>query len=540
MWRVAVVIDTPAAIGRLGSLLDAIAQSHDAVFSALVLPAPGARGAMPSPTLLGAATRALVRLESGGLALAARGSGSLARRMLVATGTSADVRKRFGQVVTLAPDAPALLDEAPDLVLVLGGWLPAALLARCPSTTIVLQVELGSHPEHGLDLVGLEECLTRADVTPVRIHRVRPEDGERTLLLDGRNRTRRLLSLNQAALWDRALSLLRACLPEIGRDDAASPAGRSPEAPDRLNASPPSWGQLVAYPVALIVQAGRLALSLVRRERGWSVAIYRSGDAGEPFGERAEVDPAPPGTYQADPVLYRDPDTGVACCFVEEVDLSNDRGHIAVLRESGGVWRRAGIALREPFHLSFPFLFRFDGELYMCPEAGASREIRIYRCISFPLEWELVTSVMSDVSATDTILFPKDGRWWMLTNIDRGDYPDHQSELHLFHAATPLADDWKAVSWNPVFIDCRGARNGGFEIIGERIYRYGQVQSFEAYGSGINRYEVAHIGLDGYREVLRERIEPPAESCSKGMHSFGRIDGWTAVDLLGGCPGAPR
>src|SRR5690606_17588263 len=136
------------------------------------------------------------------------------------------------------------------------------------------------------------------------------------------------------------------------------------------------------------------------------------------------------GGYHADPMLYWHESSKSAYCFVEEFDQEAGKAHIAVLKEEPSGWRRLGVVLEEPFHLSFPFLFEHAGVLYLCPEGSASRTITVYRCADFPMRWVPRAVLMRGVSAADTMIFPRQGRWWMLTNIDRGAFPDHQSELH--------------------------------------------------------------------------------------------------------------
>ncbi len=68
--------------------------------------------------------------------------------------------------------------------------------------------------------------------------------------------------------------------------------------------------------------------------------------------------------------------------------------------------------------MSFPFLFRYDGALYMCPESLESGEIRVYRCTDFPQRWTHVATLMTGVPAVDTMLFEHEGRWWMMTCLD--------------------------------------------------------------------------------------------------------------------------
>ena len=38
--------------------------------------------------------------------------------------------------------------------------------------------------------------------------------------------------------------------------------------------------------------------------------------------------------------------------------------------DRGLTWTHLGIVLDEPWHLSYPFLFRWEGQMYMMPEAS--------------------------------------------------------------------------------------------------------------------------------------------------------------------------
>lgn len=538
MLRLALVIDSDPVCRYVGDLLEALAagdagSARRISLSALVMPARRTDGKRDRG-LTGVA-QGLVGFELASMRLLERWRRGIAERIGYLRATPRDIRPLFAQVISLSPGESPMFDESPDVVLVLGSWLPSRLLERCPGAT-ALQVEFGERPSRALALAGFEECWSGQDATRVRLYRL-GKDGSRRLLVDGANRTKRLLSLNQAAIWDRALSLLATRLRNPGVEaprglpDAADP-------PEGCGADPaggngPRAAMLASYPLKVVGRGAKMAMQQARGQRQWSIAIYRRSEAGAIVGAPAVLRGAPAGTYPADPMLYRDPDTGRAYCFVEEVVRATRRGHIAVLGESDGRWSWLGVAIREPFHLSFPFLFRFKGDLYMCPESAESGEIRVYRCTGMPLEWELDTVLMRNVSATDTMLFPHAGRWWMLTNIDRARSPDHQSELHVFHADSPLATDWQALPGNPVRVDCRGGRNGGLEIRGGRIYRFGQLQSFNAYGQGLNRYEVTRLDADAYEEVFREAIVPPPALGAHGIHTYSGIDGWLAVDLLG-------
>ena len=55
--------------------------------------------------------------------------------------------------------------------------------------------------------------------------------------------------------------------------------------------------------------------------------------------------------------------------FIEVKNAETRHGEIALARSSDGVaWRYDSVVLREPFHLSYPHVFKTGGRYYMTPE----------------------------------------------------------------------------------------------------------------------------------------------------------------------------
>jgi len=181
----------------------------------------------------------------------------------------------------------------------------------------------------------------------------------------------------------------------------------------------------------------RVRKALRYRER-WGICFAKSDLRHVVTGRGTRVE-TPQGRFLADPfVVTRN---GRACVFAEEFVFESSKGHIAAFELSDGGARPLGIALEESFHLSFPYLFEFNGTLFMCPETRATKDIRIYECTEFPLSWKLAGIAMNNVVAADTLIFPKHGLWWLLTGISWTE-PHDCSELHLFWARTPLEGKW--------------------------------------------------------------------------------------------------
>ena len=202
--------------------------------------------------------------------------------------------------------------------------------------------------------------------------------------------------------------------------------------------------------------------------------------------------------YLADPfVISLD---GRDFCYVEDFDDSTNRGRIAVYALGSASADYLGVALEESFHLSYPYPFRYQGQLYICPETSEARQIRIYRCHDFPLGWKLEKIIMRNISAVDTMLFEKDGKWWMLTNTDPDNCGDFSLELRLFSANSPLDEEWTPHPGNPFYIDASRARNGGMVKDGDRLFRVAQARGFDMYGKRTSVNEIVELTDDSFVE----------------------------------------
>jgi len=97
----------------------------------------------------------------------------------------------------------------------------------------------------------------------------------------------------------------------------------------------------------------------------------------------------------------------------------------------------------------------------MLPETASHRTIEVYRCLEFPNRWVFDRTLMDQVSALDTTLFPYQGRWWMFTNLKENEGASSWDELFLFSADQPLSVHWEPHPGNPIVSDVRRARSAG-------------------------------------------------------------------------------
>ena len=139
---------------------------------------------------------------------------------------------------------------------------------------------------------------------------------------------------------------------------------------------------------------------------------------------------------------------------------------------------------------------------------------------------------MANISAADTMLFERDGKWWMFTNTDLVGDNDYCSELSIFHSDSLLGDCWKPHALNPIFVDAARARNAGLVKDNNSYFRVSQGQGFDCYGKRILINEIAELTELSYAENTISVITPAFAIGAVGthhMHSNGKV---TVFDFL--------
>ncbi|AMY09180.1 Beta-xylosidase [Luteitalea pratensis] len=133
--------------------------------------------------------------------------------------------------------------------------------------------------------------------------------------------------------------------------------------------------------------------------------------------------------------------------FFTAKDLSVNKGGIGLAESVDGLhWTFRKTVLREPFVLSSPFVFRWQGAYYMVPESYTEHTIRLYRATSFPDQWEYVRDLLAGEPAEAFIsptIVQHEQRWYLFTS------PSGNDTLRLFVAANPTGP-WAEHPASPV------------------------------------------------------------------------------------------
>lgn len=340
-------------------------------------------------------------------------------------------------------------------------------------------------------------------------------------------RRNRLNSLRKAMSFFRRLL---ECLTQDG-DTWRSAQPVTPAVPARYPVlREPTVSALARLSWRLVSNVTANRLRSLRWRDQWQIAYYFAdeGEVGCRF-ERLRYLVPPRDRLWADPFAIER--QGRYFIFFEELPYRTVKGRIMAIEVFENAEPGAAQAvLEQPYHLSYPFVFDWEGALYMIPETAENKTIEVYRCESFPLRWRLHQVLFEKVSAFDATLWRDNDRWWMFVNIAEPG-ADSSDELHLYWSASPLGT-WTPHRGNPVVSDVRCARPAGplFSRNG-KLYRPSQDCSL-AYGHSvlINRVDV--LRDDDYRETAVHRIMPGWREDILRVHTLGGSKRLRVIDYL--------
>jgi hypothetical protein len=271
--------------------------------------------------------------------------------------------------------------------------------------------------------------------------------------------------------------------------------------------------------------ATRAALARLTRDR-WVIA-YAFTDRPVPLYRFRFIAP-PSGVSWADPFPVPGGE-GRWHIYCEETVAG--KGTIVVIRlDRDGTWARLGVALERPYHVSYPFVFNWQGDLYLLPETASNGTIELYRCVEPPLRFEPAGVLLRRIKAADATLLEWHDRWWMFAS-ERVKGATTSDEVSLFWSDSPLGP-FTAHPCNPIKSDVRSARPAGrlFEENGT-LYRPAQ-RGAPRYGYGVSINRVEEISETAYREEQVWEIVPKWDRSVVGVHTFNRTTGLSVVDCL--------
>jgi hypothetical protein len=227
---------------------------------------------------------------------------------------------------------------------------------------------------------------------------------------------------------------------------------------------------------------------------------------------------------------------GRSFLFVEDFEHAKGKGVISVVEfgPNGPIGAPRPV-LERPEHLSYPFVFERDGEMWMIPESGGAGTIDLYRATNFPDGWKHEATLVDGVVASDATIVEWQGRFWMFATVrdGGGSYCD---ALHLW-SAPDFRGPWTPHAKNPVLIDIASARPAGrMAILEGSLFRPVQ-DCREGYGAALGLARVDRLDEGGFAQTVETILRPGAEWPGRRLHTFNAAGGFEFID---GSAFAPR
>jgi hypothetical protein len=246
--------------------------------------------------------------------------------------------------------------------------------------------------------------------------------------------------------------------------------------------------------------------------------------------------------------IYADPFpievNGKYFLFFEEMEVDDSfnklNGHISVLEidPNKGIIGKIQKALEREYHLSYPFILKWEGNIYMIPETHQNKTIELYRCLSFPTEWELCKILMINITAVDITLFEKDRLWWLFASVPQAPSLENKYDgikpqlnaLQLYYADTPLGP-WHPHPKNPVKLNFRSTRSAGSIFKWKDILIRPAQDCFPFYGYAVVLNRIDELTVDSYHETEISKLYPIRKRGNAGLHTFNFYNGLIVADF---------
>lgn len=278
----------------------------------------------------------------------------------------------------------------------------------------------------------------------------------------------------------------------------------------------------------------RLFKKIMSKDGAFAIAIFKKEDIRfDEFNEQNLIYKLPikglwkpkPLQFQADPFLFS---KGNELFVFYELQHWDDPGCIAMIKTTDlKTWTKPLIVLKEPFHLSFPYVFEDHGNIYMVPESQESDSIRLYKANDNLTQFEYVRTLLFQerkdgihYNFNDSHIYQKDGAYYLFTSYQK-EWIYHQE---LFTSDNLLTGEFCRHPCSPICTSNEFGRNGG------SLIQYGDMQlrvtqdCHQDYGDNISLMEISLLNEKEYHEQLfMENVFPKNSIFVDGGHQLNII-----------------
>lgn len=254
----------------------------------------------------------------------------------------------------------------------------------------------------------------------------------------------------------------------------------------------------------------------------WHV-MYRPVNSQSPF-IMAEN---PPREFCADPMIIEE--NGDTYIFCEQFREKDRKGCEGYFKFENGVPVNKGIILERPYHLSYPFVFKYRGCYYMIPETSENNTVELYNATSFPNKWEFCRVILKGHDYVDTTVMEENGVMTFVTyyTVDDG----YVLEKYAFDENLDRITLLTTIHYKENI--GRGA--GQYFMRDNILYRPSQ-NCIRAYGEGMFINKVFSKGTQYKEEIVSEMTlnNTPIQGLRRkvAMHTYSVSSKYEVIDVF--------
>lgn len=236
--------------------------------------------------------------------------------------------------------------------------------------------------------------------------------------------------------------------------------------------------------------------------------------------------------WYADPILYKTDNK--IYMFYEAYNKKTKRGEIGVATFINKKLVDQRIVIKEPFHMSYPFVFELGNKIYMIPETSSVKKLLLYEATEFPFKWKISKVLLENKELADSTIFNYENNIYLFVSKLLSTSP-YQDELQLFSVNKDF--DLRPHSCNPIVTDNEFTRPAGRVLsFNQKLIRVSQDCSYGEYGKALKFNEILSITEHSYKEKNILSLQPgdiPIQFHKKltGTHTYGKCEDLEVIDV---------
>ena len=267
---------------------------------------------------------------------------------------------------------------------------------------------------------------------------------------------------------------------------------------------------------------------IFKKKISWNIAYTRVNWKKSFRKNKIIIIPNPKNRWYADPFVEKKGSSYYV--FFEDFSIKKNKGSISCIKiDKKNKIKYFKEIIDENFHLSFPFIFKYNNHLFMTPESSEDKSIRLYKCVKFPNKWKFMKKIIKNVELVDPIIFKQNNKWILLASKKKIKFI--YTKLFLYTSKNPLSSNWKALASNPVIDSPILGRNGGLiKESNKNIYRISQAHLPGKYGAFVSINKILNFSKNNYFENNVKDIFLSHDKNIEGIHTLNYAKNFTVFD----------